>query len=264
MVLNIIEINNLYKRYGNTIALNGINLSIAGGQIYGILGPNGSGKTTLLKIIAGILPASSGDIMVDGISVSRNADNIKSMIGYIPETPALYESLTPIEYFNFLASVFKIDDNILRERINAFSNALEIGKYLNEFIGSLSFGTKQKVAIIGSLIHDPKIIVMDEGMNGLDPKSSKIIKELLKDMTKKGKTVIFSTHIMEIAENVCDTISILYNGNIAGTGNLDQLKNEAGSSNNDLEGIFLKLTGDEDLDNLLDSLRESIKSTTPP
>jgi ABC-2 type transport system ATP-binding protein len=258
-VLNTIEINNIYKRYGTTNALNGINLSIPGGQIYGVLGPNGSGKTTLLKIIAGILPASSGDVSVNGISVSENPDAIKSITGYIPETPALYESLTPVEYFNFLASVFKIDESILKDRINAFANALEIGKYLDEFIGSLSFGTKQKVAIIGSLIHDPQVIVMDEGMNGLDPKSSKIIKELLKDITARGKTVIFSTHIMEIAETVCDTISILYNGNIAGTGNLAQLKEEAGSSNNDLEGIFLKLTGDEDLDNLLDSLRDSIK-----
>lgn len=258
-MLSTIEVTSLYKRYGTTTALNGINLSIPGGQIYGILGPNGSGKTTLLKILAGILPPSSGDIVIDGMPLSGNSDNIKSITGYIPETPALYESLTPVEYFNFIASVFKIDNSILKDRINAFSNALEIGKYMDEFIGSLSFGTKQKVAIIGSLIHDPKIIVMDEGMNGLDPKSSKIIKELLKDMTRKGKTVIFSTHIMEIAETVCDTISILYNGNIAGTGNLDQLKNEAGSSNNDLEGIFLKLTGDEDLDNLLDSLRESIK-----
>ncbi len=257
--MNTIEINNVYKRYGTTIALNGINLSISGGQIYGVLGPNGSGKTTLLKIIAGILPASSGDVSVNDISVTGNPDAVKSITGYIPETPALYESLTPIEYFNFLASVFKIDDKILKERINAFANALEIGKYLNEFIGSLSFGTKQKVAIIGALIHDPQIIVMDEGMNGLDPKSSKIIKELLKDITRSGKTVIFSTHIMEIAETVCDTISILYNGNIAGTGDLSQLKAEAGSSNSDLEGIFLKLTGDEDLDNLLDSLRDSIK-----
>ncbi|AGO61027.1 ABC transporter ATP-binding protein [Ferroplasma acidarmanus] len=257
--MNTIEVTNLYKRYGTTTALNGISLSIAGGQIYGILGPNGSGKTTLLKILAGILPPSSGEVVIDGMNLTGNSDNIKSITGYIPETPALYESLTPIEYFNFLASVFKIEDSVLKERINAFSNALEIGKYLNEFIGSLSFGTKQKVAIIGSLIHDPKIIVMDEGMNGLDPKSSKIIKELLKDMTAKGKTVIFSTHIMEIAETVCDTISILYNGNIAGTGNLDQLKSEAGSNNSDLEGVFLKLTGDEDLDNLLDSLRESIK-----
>ena len=258
-MLNTIEINNIYKRYGTTNALNGINLSIQGGQIYGVLGPNGSGKTTLLKIIAGILPASSGDVSVNGISVSENPDAIKSITGYIPETPALYESLTPVEYFNFLASVFKIDEQALKDRINAFANALEIGKYLDEFIGSLSFGTKQKVAIIGSLIHDPQVIVMDEGMNGLDPKSSKIIKELLKDITARGKTVIFSTHIMEIAETVCDTISILYNGNIAGTGNLAQLKEEAGSSNNDLEGIFLKLTGDEDLDNLLDSLRDSIK-----
>ncbi|WP_337859817.1 ABC transporter ATP-binding protein [Ferroplasma sp.] len=257
--MNTIEINNLYKRYGSTTALNGINLSIAGGQIYGILGPNGSGKTTLLKIMAGILPASLGEIIINEMPVSENLDNIKAITGYIPETPALYESLTPVEYFNFIASIFKIDANALKERITAFSTALEIEKYLNEFIGSLSFGTKQKVAIIGALLHDPKIIVMDEGMNGLDPKSSRIIKELLKDMTKQGKTVIFSTHIMEIAQNVCDTISILYNGNIAGTGNLEQLKSEAGSSNGDLEGVFLKLTGDEDLDNLIDSLRESIK-----
>ncbi len=257
--MNTIAIENLVKQYGDVRALNGINLNIRGGQIYGILGPNGSGKTTLLKIIAGIIPQTSGSVALDGVPVISNSDKIKEITGYIPETPALYESLTPIEFFNFIGSIFKIDNNLLSDRVNAFTSALELNNYLDEFIGSLSFGTKQKVAIIGALIHDPSIIIMDEAMNGIDPKSSKIIKELLKDLTARGKTVIFSTHIMEIAESVCDTISILYNGHIAGTGNISELREEAGSNNSDLEEIFLKLTGDEDLNNLLDSLRESIK-----
>ncbi len=257
--MSFIEIHDLYKKYGNTIALNGINLNIGRGQIYGILGPNGSGKTTLLKIISAIISQTSGNISINNMDISENKDKVKAMLGYIPETPSLYESLTPIEFVNFIGSVFNINSDLLSERIKAFSRALETEKYMNEFIGSLSFGTKQKIAIMASLIHDPDIIVMDEGMNGIDPRSSKIIRELLKDITKNGKTVIFSTHIMEIAETVCDTISILYNGNIAGTGNLEKLREEAGSSNNDLEEIFLKLTGDEDLDNLLNSLRESIK-----
>ncbi|MEM0139715.1 MAG: ABC transporter ATP-binding protein [Ferroplasma sp.] len=257
--MKIINIENLTKQYGKIKALDNISLDIAGGQIYGILGPNGSGKTTLLKIIAGIIPQTAGSVSIDGFQVMANSDKIKSMTGYIPETPSLYESLTPIEFFNFIGSIFKIDQKLLEDRINAFSAALELGSYLDEFIGSLSFGTKQKVAIIGALVHDPDIIIMDEAMNGIDPKSSKIIKELLKDLTSNGKTVIFSTHIMEIAESVCDKISILYNGTIAGTGDINELRSEAGSSNNDLEAIFLKLTGNEDLDNLLNSLRESIK-----
>ncbi len=260
--MSFIEIKDLYKRYGETTALNGINLNIESGQIYGILGPNGSGKTTLLKIMAAILAPTTGSVYINDIKTYDNPDKIKNIIGYIPETPALYESLTPVEFFNFIGSVFHIDDKDLKQRINAFTSALELTKYLNEFIGSLSFGTKQKVAIISALIHDPELIIMDEGMNGLDPKSSKIIKELLKSLTEKGKTVIFSTHIMEIAETVCDNISILYNGNIAGTGNLEALRQEAGSSNSDLEDVFLKLTGDEDLDNLLNSLKDTIKSTT--
>ncbi|KJE49103.1 3-dehydroquinate dehydratase [Acidiplasma sp. MBA-1] len=250
------EIKDLVKKYGNTTAINNITLDIDGGQIYGILGPNGSGKTTLLKIISGILPPTSGSVTVNGINAVTGADSIKKFLGYIPETPALYESLTPIEFFNFIGSVFNIDSATLKERINAFSSALEIEKYMNEFIGSLSFGTKQKVAIISALIHDPQLLVMDEGMNGLDPRSSRIIKELLRDFASKGRTVIFSTHIMEIAENVCDTISILYNGNIAGTGSLEKLKEEAGSNNTDLEEIFLRLTGDNDLDTLLNSLKD--------
>jgi ABC-2 type transport system ATP-binding protein len=254
--LSFIEIKDLVKKYGNTTAINNITLDIDGGQIYGILGPNGSGKTTLLKIISGILPPTSGSVTVNGINAVTGADSIKKFLGYIPETPALYESLTPIEFFNFIGSVFNIDSATLKERINAFSSALEIEKYMNEFIGSLSFGTKQKVAIISALIHDPQLLVMDEGMNGLDPRSSRIIKELLRDFASKGRTVIFSTHIMEIAENVCDTISILYNGNIAGTGSLEKLKEEAGSNNTDLEEIFLRLTGDNDLDTLLNSLKD--------
>ncbi len=253
-----ITINGLTKRYGNITALDNINLEIGSGQIYGILGPNGSGKTTLLKIISGIIDQDAGNVKINDLDTRINNIEVKQLIGYIPETPALYESLTPMEYFSFIASIFKIDKNSIVDRVMAFSSALEIDKYLNNFIGSLSFGTKQKVAIIGAFIHDPEIIIMDEGMNGLDPRSSKIIKDLLKDFASRGKTIIFSTHILEIAEAVCDYISILYKGNIVASGTMSELKRLAGTENNNLEEIFLKVTGDENIESLINSLRESI------
>ncbi|SMD31675.1 ABC-2 type transport system ATP-binding protein [Picrophilus oshimae DSM 9789] len=256
--LTQITIDNVTKRFGNITALNNINLEIGPGQIYGILGPNGSGKTTLLKIISGILDQDSGSVKINDLDTRRDNIDVKRLIGYIPETPALYESLTPMEYFSFIASVFNIDRDSIIERVRAFASALEIESYLDNFIGSLSFGTKQKVAIISAFIHDPEIIVMDEGMNGLDPRSSKIIKDLLRDFASRGKTVIFSTHILEIAEAVCDYISILYKGNIVASGTMTELKKMAGMENNNLEEIFLKVTGDENIGNLINSLRESI------
>lgn len=256
----IIEVKDLFKNYGDISALKGVSLSISAGQIYGILGPNGSGKTTLLRIIGALLEPSSGYISVNGLSASRDKEKIKSLIGYVPETPILYESLTPSEYFAFVGSVREIEGQTLKNRVVNFVDAFGINDYMNDFIGSLSFGTKQKVAIISAFLHDPEIIIMDEGMNGLDPRTAKILKDLLLNFAAEGKTVIFSTHVMEVAESVCHTISILYNGNIAGTGTLKELRQSAGSSDSKLEDIFLKLTGNEDLSPIINSLRESLKA----
>ena len=184
---NSITIKGLCKNYGEVRALDGIDLEIPGGEIFGILGPNGSGKTTMLKIISSIMEPTSGLVSVNGINVMADPMKVKSIIGYVPETPNLYESLTPIEFLGFVGSIRKIDHEILTERIYRFARAFEIEDNLNNFIGSLSFGTKQKVAIISAFIHDPEIVILDEGMNGLDPRSAKILKNLLLEYVSSGR-----------------------------------------------------------------------------
>lgn len=254
---NSIIIKDLYKSYGEVLALDGINIEIPTGQIFGILGPNGSGKTTLLKIITSILEPTSGLVRVNGISAKDDPMQVKSIIGYVPETPTLYESLTPVEFLGFVGSIRKIDHNILTQRIARFSKAFEIEDNMNNFIGSLSFGTKQKVAIIAAFIHDPDIIILDEGMNGLDPRSARILKNLLLDYVSSGRTVIFSTHVLEVAESVCHRMAIIYRGRIVDVGTLKELRESAGEKDANLEDIFLNMTGDSDLKPVIESLRET-------
>ncbi len=255
---NSITIKGLCKNYGEVRALDGIDLEIPGGEIFGILGPNGSGKTTLLKIISSIIEPTSGLVSVNGINVMADPMKVKSIIGYVPETPNLYESLTPIEFLGFVGSIRKIDHEILTERIYRFAKAFEIEDNLNNFIGSLSFGTKQKVAIISAFIHDPDIIILDEGMNGLDPRSAKILKNLLLEYVSSGRTVLFSTHVLEVAESVCHRMAIIYKGRIMDVGTLKELRESAGRHDANLEDIFLKATGDSDLKPVIDSLRETM------
>ena len=255
---NSITIRGLCKNYGEVRALDGIDLEIPGGEIFGILGPNGSGKTTLLKIISSIIEPTSGLVSVNGINVMADPMKVKSIIGYVPETPNLYESLTPIEFLGFVGSIRKIDHEILTERIYRFAKAFEIEDNLNNFIGSLSFGTKQKVAIISAFIHDPDIVILDEGMNGLDPRSAKILKNLLLEYVSSGRTVLFSTHVLEVAESVCHRMAIIYKGRIMDVGTLKELRDSAGRHDANLEDIFLKATGDSDLKPVIDSLRETM------
>ncbi len=255
---NSITIRDLYKNYGEVRALDGINIEIPGGQIFGILGPNGSGKTTMLKIISSIMEPTSGLVSVNGINVMGDPMKVKSIIGYVPETPNLYESLTPIEFLGFVGSIRKINHEILTERIYRFAKAFEIEDNLNNFIGSLSFGTKQKVAIISAFIHDPEIIILDEGMNGLDPRSAKILKNLLLEYVSSGRTVLFSTHVLEVAESVCHRMAIIYKGRIMDVGTLKELRESAGRHDANLEDIFLNATGDSDLKPVIDSLRETM------
>ncbi|MCL4331579.1 MAG: ABC transporter ATP-binding protein [Candidatus Thermoplasmatota archaeon] len=253
-----IVIHNLVKNYGETRALDGVDMEISPGEIFGLLGPNGSGKTTLLRIICSILDYTSGYVRVSGLDVSRDSLEVKRITGYVPETPVLYESLTPTEFLNFIGSVRKIDHETLARRIESFASALEIMDKMNTFIGSLSFGTKQKVAIMAALIHDPEIIILDEGMNGLDPRSAKILKNLLNDYAARGRTIIFSTHVLEVAETVCTRMSIIYRGKIVDTGTLEEMRERSGTSK--LEDIFLNITGEGDLGPVIKSLRETMSS----
>ncbi len=243
------------KKYFEKIVLDGISFKVENGEIYGFLGPNGSGKSTTLKILAGVLKPTSGRVEVEGIYVVSNPVEVKKIIGYVPETPTLYESLTPAELFSFIGGIRGIDEKILKERVNRFVEAFEIGKYMNQFIGTLSFGTKQKISLIASFLHDPRVIIMDESMNGLDPKSARILRELLIRFRDEGKSIIFSTHVLPLAEMICDRIGLIYEGKLIAEGTMDELREKAQEEN--LEDIFLKLTkSKDDMANIIQALQE--------
>ena len=253
----MIELVNITKAYSDKIALSGINLQVEQGQIYGILGPNGSGKTTMLKLISSIIKPTSGYIRVLGHDTVTENNVVKSITGYVPETPALYESMSIWEYLRFIASVRKVPTGQYEKRATEFLKAFELDETSSDYIGNLSFGTRQKVAIIAALIHDPQVIVLDEAMNGLDPRSSKILKDLLARIAERGKIIIFSTHIMEVAQRLCTRLSILYAGKIVDSGTFGELEKKHSEGN--LEDIFLKVTGSEDLDPTVNSLAESMR-----
>ncbi len=249
-----ILIKSLNKFYGNKQVLKDINLEINNGDIYGILGPNGSGKSTLLRIMAGISQYDSGSVNIEGEEAKKDPIKIRKIVGYVPETPYLYESLTPIEYFEFIGSIRNIKNDILNRRSIDLLKAFGMEEYSDQFIGSLSFGTKQKVSIIAALLHNPKILILDESMNGLDPQSAKIFRDLLKSLSNDGTIIIFSTHILEIASNVCEKIAIMKEGSIVAEGETSSLISEK-----NLEDLFIQLTSTEDIQAVVNALKGSLR-----
>lgn len=248
----MIHINNIYKVFGETPAVNGVSCTIHKGEIYGLLGPNGSGKTTLMKILVGLLPLTRGEVTIDGNTY--DPVRIKEMVGYVPESPLLYESLTPYELFNVVGKIRKIPKDNLQDKVNSYVHAFAIEQYCNQLVGTLSFGTKQKVSLITALMHDPSILIMDEAMNGLDPKSARILREILLEFKKKGKTIVFSTHVLPLAEMICDRIGLIHNGKLVAEGTVTELKEIAHEKN--LEDVFLTLTeSKKDIKEILDALK---------
>ena len=246
----VIKTENLIKRFDTTLALNGLNLQIFPGEIYGLLGPNGAGKTTALKAILGLIQPTSGKISINGFNPVTQSIEVKSRVGYVAEKPILYESLSPRDFLEFVASIRKIDSASLNRKIKRLGEAFEIEDYFDSPIATLSTGMKQKITIISSLIHQPLVLLLDEPLSGLDAKSSRIVKDLLLIHTQKGGTVLFSTHIMEVAENICTRIGIIDKGTIIAEGTLDQLRSKSSNNKKSLEEIFLALTSDEyDLEN---------------
>lgn len=242
---------NVVKQYGSVNALTGLNLTVMPGDVYGLLGPNGAGKTTLIRIVTGLTEPTAGQVRVMGLDPSVNPVEVKSMIGYVPENSILYDSLSPRDLFEFVASVRKIDPQTVNNRARQLATALGLAEYYDSPIATLSMGTKQKVSIIASLIHDPRLLVLDEPLNGLDAKSSRIVKDLIQFHTEtSGGAVLFSTHIMEVAEHVCTRIGIIYQGRIVAEGSMNELRGKAGGENGHgqatLEEVFLKLTHEEE------------------
>ncbi|HMD78782.1 MAG TPA: ABC transporter ATP-binding protein [Nitrososphaerales archaeon] len=258
MVDALIEIDGLTKTYGNAHALNGLNLKVMPGEIYGLLGPNGAGKTTTLRITAGLIEPTSGSVIISGFDATKESLQAKAKIGYVAEIPILYESLSPRELLEFAASVRGIDKGALNRRLSQLAEAFDVASAFDSPIATLSMGTKQKVAIIAALIHQPPVLLLDEPLNSLDARSNKILRELLSLHVQKGGAVLFSTHIMEIAQKLCSRIGIIFQGKIVAEGNLDQLRAQTGGKDATLEEVFMKLTHESsEVENIVRSLRES-------
>ncbi len=260
-----LEISGLVKSYGSFNALSGIDLRVMPGEIYGLLGPNGAGKTTLIKIVGGLVQPTAGVVRVMGYDASRDPVKAKASIGYVPETSLLYDSLTPRDFYEFVASVRKVPAAKATERVSTLAEAFGLGKYYDSPIATLSMGTKQKVAIVASLLHEPPLLLLDEPMNGLDAKSSRILKDLMSfHVRKNGGAVLFSTHIMEVAEHLCTRMGIIHDGRMVAEGSLEELRSQArgeGPSTGTeatLEEVFLRLTHEEDeVEETVKTLREA-------
>lgn len=240
------EIQNVSKIYDKkgAKAVDGVNLVVNNGEIFGFLGPNGAGKTTTIKMITGILPPDEGDVLLDGISIKKNPIGAKFTFAFVPDNPETFSRLKALEYLNFIADVYKIPSDVRKSRIENLCGRFGLKNVLLNKISSFSHGMKQKLFLIASLISDPANWILDEPMVGLDPEAAFIVKEIMKERAANGKSVFFSTHVMEVAEKICDRIGIIKKGRLAFTGTIEELKRNHGGENESLEDIFLKLIGE--------------------
>ena len=238
----MIKINNLSKSYNRGVvkAVDNLNLHVKPGEIFGFLGPNGAGKTTTIKIMVGLLNPDEGSITINGFDNQKDPIEAKRSIGYVPDSPVIYDRLTGLEYLDFVASVYQVHPDIKMQRINYFLDMFELVDAANDLIKSYSHGMKQKIVLTGALIHKPALWIMDEPMVGLDPRSSHLLKELMREHCNNGNTVFFSTHILEVAERLCDRIGIIHKGKLIAIGTLEELRH--GEHAHTLENIFLELT----------------------
>ncbi|MGC8949457.1 MAG: ABC transporter ATP-binding protein [Thermoprotei archaeon] len=254
----VIDVKGLVKYYGNVIALDGVSFQVRSGEIYGLLGPNGAGKTTTLKIVSGLLRPTSGSVRVLGLDPVSDPVSVKRLIGYVPENPMLYDSLTPREFFEFVLSVRHLRDNAVIERLSKLVEAFNLVDYMNQPIASLSLGTRQKVAVVAGFVHNPPLLILDEPLNGLDARSSRIVKDLLNLHVSNGGSVLFSTHIMEVAEHICHRVGIIHKGKIVAEGTVNELREKLHEAGASLEEIFLKVTEqDEAIAEIVKALKEA-------
>lgn len=241
----MIEVKNLSKvYYNNKKAVDDISFTVNSGEIFGFLGPNGAGKSTTIKSIVGIIKKSQGSININGLSLEKNPIEYKKQFSYVPDNPELFEKLSGNDYINFVADIYELDNETRKERLEKYLQIFDIRDAMDEQISSYSHGMQQKLALIGALIHEPEVFILDEPMVGLDPKSSFNLKEHMKERAKEGKTVFFSTHVMEVAENICDRIAIISKGKVVACGTMQEL-HERSQNEGSLESLFLELTKDE-------------------
>lgn len=232
----MLNIKNLTKLYGDKKAVDNLTLHIQPGEIYGFIGHNGAGKTTTIKSCCGILQFEQGEILIDGMSIKENPLSCKQKLAYIPDNPDLYDFMTGIQFLNFVADIFGVSAIDRQNRIRKYSDMFELTEELAKPISAYSHGMKQKLSIISALVHQPKLIIMDEPFVGLDPKASHLLKETMKELCNSGAAIFFSTHVLEVAEKLCDKVAIIKDGELIKSGTMDEVRGDAS-----LEDVFLEL-----------------------
>ena len=240
----MIKLINLSKNYGKFTAVNDVNLEVAEGEIFGFLGPNGAGKTTTIKMMAGLLQPTSGKILIHGFDVQQEPLKAKFITGFIPDRPFLYEKLTAVEFMHFVANLYEMQNP--NTRINELLDLFGLPDWKNELVENFSHGMKQRLVMASALLHDPKVLVVDEPMVGLDPRGARLVKDIFKDIASKGATVFMSTHTLEIVEQMCTRVAIIHQGKIIAEGSVEDLGRMARMPESHLEPIFLKLTGGDE------------------
>jgi ABC-2 type transport system ATP-binding protein len=245
--MDMIELINLTKRFGNVVAVNRLNLSVSKGEIFGFIGPNGAGKTTTLRMMGGVLIPTEGIVTIDGLDITREPEEAKKRIGFIPDRPYLYEKLTGMEFLRFTGDLYGIEGDLFRRKSEEILKKFLLYDWGDELIESYSHGMKQRLVISAAILHDPKVIVVDEPMVGLDPAGIKMVKGLFRDLAEKGTTLFMSTHTLAVAEDVCDRIGIIHKGALIATGTIEELKRRAQVREGDLEKVFLILTEGESI-----------------
>ena len=251
----MIRLVQLTKRYGKFTAVDGIDLVVRSGELFGFLGPNGAGKTTTFRMIAGILQPTSGTVEIGGIDIIRRPLEAKKRLGFIPDRPFVYDKLTGGEFLRFAAALYGQEGPAIERRIDELLELFELSRWKDELTETYSHGMRQKLIISGALVHRPEVIVVDEPMVGLDPKSARLLKDLFRQFVDRGGTVLMSTHTLEVAETMCDQIAIVHGGKIVAHGTMAEVQEQTSSEDLGLEDLFLKLTGglrDQQLDTILE------------
>jgi len=241
----MIELKNLTKYFGKVIAVNRLNLSVSKGEIFGFIGPNGAGKTTTLRMMGGVLAPTEGSVIIDGINMADEPEKAKRRIGFIPDRPFLYEKLTGMEFLRFTADLFGMQEGLFHQRSEQVLKQFSLYNWGDELIESYSHGMKQRLIISAAILHDPKVIVVDEPMVGLDPAGMRMVRDLFKNLAREGTTLFMSTHTLSVAEDVCDRIGIIHKGLLIATGTTEELRLRAQVQEGDLEEVFLILTEGE-------------------
>ena len=236
----MLRIEHLTKQYGEKKAVDDLSLHILPGEIYGFIGHNGAGKTTTIKSCCGILQYDSGEVFIDGTSMRKEPLLCKSKLAYIPDNPDLYEFMTGIQYLNFVADIFGVSSSDRQQRIHEYADTFELTEDLAQPVSAYSHGMKQKLAVISALIHEPKLVIMDEPFVGLDPKASHLLKELMRKICDRGGAIFFSTHVLEVAEKLCDKVAIIKGGQLVKSGTMDEVRGDES-----LESVFLELEAEQ-------------------